>query len=411
MSLCAGLNSCAALGGSHDAQAELQEVLDGRAAAVREGDEGRFLATVDPEAREFRSEQRKVFRNVRRLPLADWDYEITGLNETEEPSQSRPDKAGGDAAESTDGKRTVVAEARLRYQLRGYDRDAVTETEKLGFIRRKGHWYLFPADSGGQRQLWELGEVSVVRGERSLVIGVGRSPRALRPFARAADRAVSVVGEAWPREWPRKLVLEVPPTLKQMALLLDSPPATYQGIAAVTTGQSEKSEDAPADRIVVNPEAYGTLSPEGKRVVMVHEAVHVATRQYTNDNTPLWLSEGIADWIGYRGTERTTAASAPELARHLDGAGARRGVPARLPSDADFRFGNDPQQLGRAYESSWLVCRMIAERWGERRLIDLYLAVSEGEERDVDRAVREVLGVSEAELTEQWRSYVERELR
>lgn len=373
-------------------RAALQRVLERQSAAVHSGSEREYLATLDPRAGRYRTAQREVFRNLRRLPLTRLSYRVTEVRHT-----------------GRDGGSRTEAVARLDYRLRGDDRAPVTATERLAFVQRDGRWYVGSELPGSDRQLWEQGRLTPVRGERSLVLGVGRGREELSALAREADRAVRAVSRIWPREWPRRVVLEAPASLRAMAQLLDSPPSSYEGIAAVTTGQSERSAAAPADRIVINPEAYGLLSQEGRQVVVTHETVHVATRTHTGPATPMWLSEGLADWAGYSVTGREPADAAAELARAVETGGA----PRELPSDADFRFGGDPGKLGRAYESGWLACRLIAERWGEGKLLSFYLRVGEAEKTGgagLDRAMREELGLTVAEFTERWRSYVSREV-
>jgi hypothetical protein len=189
-----------------------------------------------------------------------------------------------------------------------------------------------------------------------------------------------------------------------MAGLLGAPASGYRGIAAVTTGETGGSAKAPADRIVVNPDAYGVLGAFGRQVVLTHETTHVASRAHTNAATPLWLSEGYADWAGYRGTGRTASQVAPELRRAvLEGR-----PPAELPEDADFGFDGDATGLAQAYESGWLACRMIADRWGEARLNAFYRAVGAHGKREgaVEGALREVLDTTPGRFTDQWRSYV-----
>ncbi|MBA0050287.1 hypothetical protein E0L36_05040 [Streptomyces sp. AJS327] len=391
--------------GADGTRGSVQRVLDQQAAAVREGDERRFLAAVDSGAEEYRTRQRVVFRNLRKLPLAELSHvvdEVSGVHRTGGPRTGQPRVREGES---------VTARVRLRYRLSGYDTEPVIANERLTFVRRADRWYLHSEAPGSRSQLWEQGELSVVEGDRSLVLGVGAGRASLKRFTRVADGAVRAVNRSWPRQWPGRMVLEAPRNLRDMARLLDGTPETYQGIAAVTTGTAESDRGAPADRVVVNPEAYGLLGPSGRRSVLTHEAVHVATRAHTTSGTPLWLSEGVADWVGYRGSGRTATAAAPVLTRFVRGAdGVGGAAPARLPGDRAFRFGRDPEALGRAYEGGWLACRMIAERWGERRLIDLYLTVGEGERPEIDRALREVLGIGEAEFTERWRAYVEDEL-
>ncbi|SCK27716.1 hypothetical protein H181DRAFT_02143 [Streptomyces sp. WMMB 714] len=396
--------------GADRERAEIQRVLERQATAVRSGHEKRYEAEIDPRAERYRAAQREVFGNLQRLRLTQWTYRLHGLRHTD---GSGPDEAGGGK-----GGR-VEAQVRLRYRLRGDDRAPVTATERLAFVERGGRWYVSGELPRSDVQLWEQGELSVVRGDRSSVLGVGRSKEDLRRLAQDADRAVSRVEEVWPRPWPDRVVVEAPASLRRMAQLLDAPASSYEGIAAVTTGDAGESQNAPADRIVVNPEAYGELSEEGRQVVVTHETVHVASRTHTGRLTPMWLSEGLADWIGYRGTGRTPRSAAAELVRAAE-AGE---LPQELPSDRDFKFGNDPERLGRAYESGWLACLFIAEEWGEEKLLDFYLRVGdagdsgssgspspEEERAAADKAMRAELGLTLDDFTERWRSYVRAEL-
>ncbi|WP_406489237.1 hypothetical protein [Streptomyces phaeochromogenes] len=378
---------CGGGSGTDRASGDVQRVLDTRAAAVRDGSEREFVATQAPAtlAAGERAAARTEFRNLRGVPLADWTYRVTGLHRS------------GDRA---------TADAELRYRIEGYDRAPIVTARTLSLARADGRWYVTadrPAKDSSQ-QLWEQGAVMAVRGEHSLVLGVGRPRDALRHYAELADRAVPAVREAWGEDWSRRVVVLVPKSLDGMAGLLGAPASGYRGIAAVTTGEAGGSAKAPADRIIVNPDAYGVLGAFGRQVVLTHETTHVATRASTSAATPLWLSEGYADWVGYRGTGRTAPQAAPELARAV----AEGRVPDALPGDEDFGFGGDAGSLARAYEGGWLACRMIAERWGEVRLGEFYRAVGEREKRAgaVEAGLEEVLGTSLEEFTGLWRAYV-----
>ncbi|MFG3103220.1 hypothetical protein ACGFZL_22240 [Streptomyces sp. NPDC048182] len=366
--------------GAGTARAEVQRVLDRRAAAVLHRDRDAYAVTGTAAG----------FDALRAVPLAAWAYRVTAL-----------DRAGD----------TATATAELRYRIAGHDRGSVTARRSVGLRRDgNGRWSVTsegPAPKAA-RQLWDEGTVQAVRGTHSLVLGVGQSTGTLRGFADLADRAVPAVSDAWDRPWARGVVLLVPRSLAGMADLLGSPAASYRGIAAVTTGETGGHERAPADRIVINPDAYGMLGTLGRQVVLTHETTHVATRADTTAATPLWLSEGYADWVGYRAAGRTPGQAAPELARAVE---AGR-LPDALPSDKAFAFTGDAEGLARAYEGGWLACRLIAERWGEDRLDAFYRAVGAGAERAgaVDKALREALGTTEADFTARWREYVAEQL-
>ncbi|MFI6420734.1 hypothetical protein ACIBG6_25430 [Streptomyces sp. NPDC050842] len=365
------------------ASREIQTLLDRHARALLDRDEPGFRTALDPA---YAPTALTEFRRLAKVPLDDWTYRVTGI-----------DQAG-------DGR--VTARAELGYRLQGHDRGPVVSGRVLDLAERDGRWYVTgdrPAE-GAPRQLWEQGDVRTVRGARSLVLGVGQDPERLREIAAAADRAVPAVSEAWPSEWAREVVVLVPGSLEAMGGLLGAPGSSYRGIAAVTTGETVGGADAPADRVIVNPEAYGVLGAFGRQLVLTHETVHVATRAHTSPATPVWLSEGFADWVAYRGTGRTPAQAAPELARAV-----RAGeLPARLPEDADFGFGGDAEALARAYEGGWLACALIAERWGETELTAFYRAVGahRGREGAVEKALQEVLDTTPEEFTAAWRTYL-----
>lgn len=354
----------------------MQQVLDRRSAAVLGHDETAY----------GRTGTRSSYVDLRAVPLAEWRYRVTAVHR--------------------DGAGTTV-DAQLRYRIRGYDKAPVTTDRTLTLDRTAdGQWYVTydkPAKKAGQ-QLWDQGKVTAVRSAHSLVLGVGQSEEALRGYARLADTAVPAVSAVWGTDWTRRVVLLVPKSLNGMAGLLGAPASNYQGIAAVTTGEAGGSGTTPADRVILNPEAYAVLGQVGRQVVLTHETTHVATRAHTTPATPLWLSEGYADWIGYLHTGRTPTEAAPELARAVQGGE----VPVDLPADKDFGFTDDPTKLAQAYEGGWLACRMIAARWGEERLGAFYRAVGAHKERAgaVEDALRKELGTTLTDFTERWREYL-----
>ncbi|MEV6396380.1 hypothetical protein AB0M39_16635 [Streptomyces sp. NPDC051907] len=367
----------------------VQRLLDSRAAAVLSRDRDGFLAALAPEAGRLRAAQLKQLQSLADVPLSSWEYRV-----------GKVVRQGARA----------VAEVELRYRIDGYDTAPAAAARSVELEEREDGWRLTAdrAARGGPQLLWEQGDVDAVRGSHSLVLGVGQTRQRLRALAASADRAAPAVSEAWREKWAGRVVILVPPSLQAMGALLGAPAAGYRGIAAVTTGETGAPGTSPADRVIVNPEAYQVLGGFGQSVVLTHETTHVATRAHTSAATPLWLSEGFADWVAYRGTGYSAKQAAPELLRAV-----RRGeTPAALPADGDFSFGGDSGRLARAYEGGWLACELIAEAWGEDRLRTFYRAVGAGRHRAgaVEKAMVEILGTTPADFTVRWRSYVEERL-
>lgn len=386
----AGLVGCDRTSTVDPATGQVRQLLDRRARAVLGHDEAAYLATAGADADPAAARRSATwFGNLAAVPLSSWTYHVTAVHRT---------------------GATARADAELRYRISGYDHAPITTARTLSLRRRAGHWYVIDDEPAAHavQQLWEQGRVVAVRGAHSLVLGVGQETARLKQFARLADRAVPAVSSAWGAGWSARVVVQVPASLSGMASLLGSPASGYRGIAAVTTGEVGGSAQAPADRVIINPEAYGVLSDFGRQVVLTHETTHVATRAATSAATPLWLSEGYADWVGYRHSGRTAAQAAPELQQAV-----RAGrVPGRLPDDTDFGFSRQAAPLAEAYEGGWLACRLIADHWGEARLNAFYKAVGahDGRTGAVDDALRNVLGVSRAEFTARWRTYLRDQL-
>ncbi|MFD8106798.1 hypothetical protein [Streptomyces microflavus] len=386
-------SACVAPAGHRDADTsltvrEIDATLERRAAAVLARDPEGYLATLAPDAVKLRAAQRTELANLADVPLKSWTYEVKGITEQ-------------------DGE-WATTEVELRYRIDGYDTAPIATRRTLELMRDGERWYVSadrPA-KGASDQLWHQGEVEVVRGAHSLVLGVGRPQEELRQVADTVDLAVPAVSDAWPRTWARRVVVLVPDSVASMAGLLGSPETSYRGIAAVTTGEAGATGKRPAlaDRVIVNPEAYASLGSFGQRVVLTHETTHVATRTSTSAATPVWLSEGFADWAAYRGEDRTPDLIAPELT----GAVRAGDVPAGLPVDKDFGFDGDPAELARAYESAWMACELIAERWGKEKLTAFYAAVGAHPGRDgaVEQAMGSVLATTPEEFTADWRDHL-----
>lgn len=246
------------------------------------------------------------------------------------------------------------------------------------------------------------GAAAAVRGAASVVVGAA-DDRLLREYARDADRAVRQVSAVWGTEWAQRVAVVVAGNAADFARRTGRPSAAaVDGVAAAVTTRPEAGEGI---RVIVEPSAFGRLTPLGRQVVLTHEVTHVATRAVGAAAMPPWLVEGFADYVAYRDTGLPPEVVARETLRDV----RLSGPPAALPSATDFAATGPV--LARAYERAESVCRLIARTYGEERLLALYRqvqadAASAGSQTALGAALAGVLATTEAELTVQWQRYL-----
>ena len=255
-----------------------------------------------------------------------------------------------------------------------------------------------PADRQAQ-PIWLLQPVAVEQQGRTTVLADPRTP--LAQWARRGTAAAAAVerrlSASLDPRWAGDLVLEVPGSGQLFEQVLGVTPGSYAGIAAVAWPEGPDPATA-AIRVVVNPEVSDQLDSQGLAVLLVHEAVHVATRSAASP-APTWLVEGLADFVAYQAHPQTAKAAAAALLQQV----SERGGPKALPADADFT--PTAIDLSSSYAQSWLACRFLAQTYSPARLDRFYREVSSG--TAVEQASRSVFGLSLAELTTRWSRYLE----
>lgn len=375
-------------------RAAVTATLAARAAAVASHDKNAYLATDADADGAFRTADAQVFDNLMALPLASWSL--------------------APAADQSAAKRAKVPhlyQVTESYELSGVDYKPVTDTRYLTFVERAGKWLVSSTADGAasglhaDAQVWDQGAVSVVHGSRSLVIGLGGEQR-LKPFADLADHAAAKAAAGWGAAgWKGDVVVLVPTTQAQVETLLNSGPGSLTGVVAITAGEGGQAlTAAPASRVLVNPEAFDGEAPDAWQFFFDHELTHVATRAWTTPAVPLWLSEGAADYTGYLNSSITADRRFQELANAV----AQNGwQPQDLPAPSDFVGSGDA--VSRTYQISNLACALIAQKYGQAKLVAFYKAVGTapaGTADPVDHAFRTVLGTTTAEFTVKWRAFV-----
>ena len=301
-----------------------------------------------------------------------------------------------DEQERRFGDRAWTGDVQLSWRIRGFDAHdgsqevglTFAETDKgVAFVSARG-------DSGDATPLWLLDRVEVKRSPRSMVVTAGTGAPAR--FSRLADRAVTDVRKVLPA-WRGRLVVEVPRDERGLGRVLGAEPDDYSGIAAVTTTVDGSVNPQSPVHIFVNPRVFDPLGPQGSQIVMSHEATHVATGAAVS-TMPTWLLEGFADFVALDHVDLPVSVTASQVLASV----RKKGAPAQLPGTAEF----DPKSstLGASYEAAWLACRLLGERYGEKKLIAFYRAADQA--GSTTGPFRTVLGTDQAAFTRAWRTYL-----
>jgi len=170
-----------------------------------------------------------------------------------------------------------------------------------------------------------------------------------------ADQAVTAF---WGPRWPRTLTIVVAGSPEQFATLAGA----GADVAATTT----------AERITFSP-AAAAMNQDDLRVVLRHELFHFAARADTAADAPVWLTEGVADFVGRPSPAGPVA------------------EPDRLPTDAEL--STPGTQRSAAYDRAFAFAVFVAHTYGPDRLRELYIAACGPGHPDAATAVRDVLGI------------------
>ena len=302
---------------------------------------------------------------------------------------------------AADASRGVfTAQALLEYQLE-VDDVRVGRRADAVFRLRDGRWRLVRVAPSGL-DLWDHEAVQSIRDGRVLVLGADGDLR-LPALAATAEAARSDVDEFWAARWPGTAVVVLPSAADLLNPLLGM---RTSGEDQVAVTRWETGRDGPVIRVVVNPAYYDQMSPLAREIVLRHEITHVAQDALPRSGVPTWLTEGLAEYVGYRGSGVPQTLIGAQLFAQV-----RAGdTPRALPADAAFGFARSQNGRRVAYEAGWTFHQMLAERYGEDTLVPFYAEVARANgptaER-LDHAAEDVFDTSFGDLEKAWRSWLE----
>ena len=356
------------------------DLVAAREQALVDGDRDAFLATIDPDAKDFRTSQARWWDNLARLPVTDLALELG-----DEDVMSRISGAGD-----------LQLPVDFTMRLKGFDEHPVTQPMVYTFVGDEDEVHL-STDRNVQIEAmtdwtpapWDVTAIEVVQTDRVLGVFDAETIDQGEEVVATAEDALEALDDAGVPDWTRTVTLYDITDLDALDAMSLMEVEGTGGVAFPVPARPGRRTLA-AYRMVLNPAT--TATDDGRTFILRHELTHVALGD-RDDRSPGWLVEGAAEYMSVRSYD----------------VAVRRVAWARALADVDspaLRLGRDFYQVDPAgsYATAGLVCDYLASVRGEAAIWELMAAfdrrraVSEG---DVDRVLEREIGVDAAGLLDQ----------
>ncbi|GAA0618296.1 hypothetical protein HPO96_13215 [Kribbella sandramycini] len=364
---------------------QVDALLAARARAVLKGDLKSFLAAVDPKRAQLVARQKVLFANLRKFGLTKLSYFAADERTAPELTQQY-------------GATAFTTRVMMRYQLAGLDAKPVQTDLGYTYVPRGDSWLLVD-DSGidgelspnGHRQPWDYQEVAVVRSGKVVVVVDKRELALGKKLAKVSKGAVDGVRRHWAGGWDGAVMVIAMAETRVMSLLWVSGEGSGWTIAAkavpIFDGEPVGAPKSPvvSTRIVVNPAVRKSLEKD----LLVHEMTHAAT-QRLGRNGPMWLVEGLAEYIRCATIEDDPHWTVDPYRKRV-----RKTLPAMraLPTQAEFASTSD-----YAYGQSWWTVAYLVDQLGEKKVAALYQAIATAKPAETDTLLKRHTGKTQAQL-------------
>lgn len=233
-------------------------------------------------------------------------------------------------------------------------------------------------------QPWEARPIEVRRTSGVLGIFDDESIDSADRIMRSAEQSIAQVAGVLPVGWSQSVVIYALPDTTYQAQLPNVPGGDVDRIDALAVSLPAADDDPTlADtRLVLHPRML-TQEREPLDRLMRHEIVHVALGEM-DDAAPLWLSEGIAEYLSVR----PLAPEDRSIPRAVIAAAREKRI-VDLPNDAAFNSG-DPAVN---YALAWWACEYLVATYGDDVLWRL-LEQSTADDVDPATLSEDVLGIN-----------------
>lgn len=354
-----------------DTRDRIGALLDGRAAAILAGDEKAFSAGIAPGP--ARVEQLRHFRALTQLPVQSVSFDL-GMHDP---------AVGGDR---------YRADVDMLVRLEGFDAAPVPTRHRMNFARGPDGWRLV-RDHVDRSEVgfapWLLPGAAFAVRDRLIVAFDEGSERHRKRFVALAEDARSLVVRDVPGEWSEHVMVLAPSrtaTLRYEGF----DPVEISHLGGVAYPVRGPDAQVTGSRIVIAPAMLGR--PDiAVRTILRHEIAHTALARARDETTPVWVTEGVAEYAAHHRDEVFYISPAAVAA-------AEKGI-TQMPPDALFHRGN----WGVSYGLAWFSMQWLADEHGQDepyQLLDAIRKERPADFHEVSALVEERYGLTTDELAE-----------
>ncbi|WP_328438216.1 hypothetical protein OHA71_15595 [Streptomyces sp. NBC_00444] len=401
---------------------EIATLLNGRTNSLKSGDEDEFLKPFVGAAKD---EQRKIFKNLRKVPFAESKYMV--FNQT------------GDGSDEWGSGAKLALDVAFVHQIKGVDVRPVSEwyrwtveKESESAEPRISEVGGSPGASGLANAVyypapWDLyDDMYVKRQAHTITISAKKNIADANRFAPIVEESAKNDLELWGSNTssvantPEGFLVVLEPDRKMYAKLYNNDGSDLGWDAgesvpmpafnAGSSGDTDQIEYGGA-RIKMDTSTSRFTSSAwraGVGDISRHEIAHALIQPqdpgaYGDDeetSIQAWVVEGFAEYVSYRfdGTRGDEKVSQNLSGREFDG---------ELPGQ-DFEAENG--SISANYALSYLAMRFIAEKAGEPALFE-FAVDHYRQPTNLNQQLQQAVGMSESEFQSAWAQYVRSNIR
>ncbi|MEA2499555.1 MAG: hypothetical protein QOH26_1960 [Actinomycetota bacterium] len=330
----------------------------------------------------------------------------------------------GDLVRPSDARRypgadeVAIPVTEERYSIEGFDPQPAAEDLFYTFVKRDDRW-LIAEDTDlddlsfySARHVWDFGPIEIDRSPHFMVIshpcGAGEGTTdGCQPFSQGivdiAERALRRTDAYWSLPWQGKVVILVPGSTEELSRMIQATFELDDFVAfAYSTEDVELGYEYTGHRIMLNPTAISGRAESQVLQILAHELTHIASRPVSGPFVPVFVEEGIAEYVGYAG-ERSLAFFDSRVASGL--------FDRQLPQDYEFLTGGGAE-IYNSYQEGQSAVRYFIERWGLEEFLRFYRRlgakhIAPGLSRwHLDRAMKRTVGVGIDAFGRAWASSI-----